>query len=286
MVDLLRIHAQILMRPIAMSLRLPPSRCVFVMVCCVLVVSWGGVVLFDMFNVWGWGAWFTFEASPHMFEENNAFFYAWFDDRSPIEWMQWLCLGSFSILSAYHAGRLQRTSDRVLFVFWALMAVGGMLLVLEDAGSPRHRVLELLAIVPFLRAYEGAVVVIFELFIYFPALAVLPVYAFYRSYHRIRQMPTIHRYLIIGFGFYAVAAFFSASSGIGFWYNTVGTAWLDLMFSEHLLDPDVYRQPELGFWLMDTLVEESLELVGAAGLLSAALAQYHRPLPASCTTEF
>ena len=263
-----------------MTLSVPAARYVFATVCCLLLASWGGVLLLDVLNLGGWGAWFTFEASPHMFDENNAFFYAWFDDRSPVEWMQWLCLGSFSILSAYRAGQLQRSSDRVLFVFWGLMAVGGMLLVIEDAGSPRHRILELLAIFPVLRAYEGAVVVFFELFIYFPALAALPVYAFYRAHNRVRALPTVYRYLLIGFGFYAVAAFFSASSGIGFWYNIVGEAWLDLMFSEHLLDPDVYRQPDLGFWLMDTLVEESLELLGAAGLLAAVVAQYHLPLPA------
>lgn len=254
---------------------LPQPYTLFSGLLCFLAFSWLAVLLLDVWDFSGWGTWFTFDASPHMFHDRHVtFFYAWFDDRSPVEWAQWLSLGSFAILSAWLTSAVKETRFSSLTLFWLLMAVGGMLLVIEDAGSPRHRILELLAVFPFLRPYEDLIVPIFELFIYFPALAALPVYAFYTYYNEVRQLRTVFVFLWIGFAFYAGAAFFSASSGIG-WYHPAGNVLLEAFFSEHVLGPDIYRYPELGFWLMDTLVEESMELIGAAGLVSAAVAQVH-----------
>jgi len=258
-----------------MARLLPRPFVVFGGILSFLAVSWAAVLFLDAWDVGGWGTWFTFDASPHMFHDRYVtFFYAWFDDRSPVEWAQWLSLGSFAILSAWLASEVKGTRHAHLRTFWLLMAVGGMLLVIEDAGSPRHRILELLAIFPFLRPYADLIVPTFELLIYFPALAALPVYAFATYYDAVRALRTVVVFFWIGFVFYAGAAFFSASSGIG-WYHPVGSVLLEAFFSDHILGPEIYRYPELGFWLMDTLVEESMELIGAAGLVSAAVAQVH-----------
>ena len=239
-----------------------------------LATAWAGVLMLDVWDLHGWGRWFTFEASPHMFDgRNTAFFYAWFDDRSPIEWMQWLSMGSMVVLAGWLSGRLQGTSFDSLRTFWLLMAAGGVLLLIEDAGSPRHRMIELLAVFPFLRPFEVLVVPIFELLIYFPALAAIPVYAFCTYYASFRPYRSIRVYLWVGFTFYAAAAVCSATSGLG-WYHAIGYVVVELAAADHLLGGDIYRYPELGFWMMDTLFEESIELIGAAGLCAAAVAQY------------
>lgn len=259
-----------------MATRLPRigAHRTFGIVLSFLLISWGAVALFDVFNVRGLGSWFISHASYHMYGGNRApFFYVWFDDRSPVEWVQWICLGGLGLLGAWMGQALKSTRYRQVRMFWLLIGGAAVILLIEDAGSPRHRIVDFLNILSPYFSHEEPFTVVFELFIYFPLLAALPIYALYHYYEQVRDLTWVSRYLWIGFFFYACAALMSASSGIGYWYNGAGAELLTL-FSDEMLREDIYRHPELGFWLMDTLVEESIELIGAAGLLSSGVAQY------------
>jgi len=71
------------------------------------------------------------------------------------------------------------------------------------------------------------------------------------------------KYLVVGYLFYGIAAIFSATRNIA---AVVGGRILDVITSSAELnwsgDSLVYYQDPLGFWFMDFVVEESLELWG------------------------
>ncbi len=71
-----------------------------------------------------------------------------------------------------------------------------------------------------------------------------------------------------GYFFYGLAAFASASRHIGNWYAVVGTKILDFIISGRELS---WSASSLGFFFMDLVVEESMELMGATFLLAAVL---------------
>ncbi|MTI93994.1 MAG: hypothetical protein FH749_00690 [Firmicutes bacterium] len=81
--------------------------------------------------------------------------------------------------------------------------------------------------------------------------------------------------LLVGFALYGIAAFSSATRNIGNWYVVVGeralnfiTAGAELAWSPESI---IYHVYSMSFWFMDFLVEESLELLGAAFLLASLL---------------
>ena len=204
----------------------------------------------------------------------SPFFHVWFQNGSVVEWVQWACLATTAGMGLWMAGRLiEHKQYADLRYFWLLLGAGALLLLIEDTGDPRHAMEGFLSLLYPVLPAGFPIKPAFELLIYFPLLAALPVFALYRYYHNVKDIPYVARYLWIGFGFYAIAAVCSASSGIGNWYHAAGGIMLEF-FSEQLLREDLGLFSVV-FFLMDSLVEESIELVGAGGLMAATVAQYH-----------
>ncbi len=215
--------------------------------------------------------------------------------------MQWLCLGSAALIAAFIAGRAfvppeapePASGRRSEFAFWGLIAIALLLMLIEDAGDPRHT----------LRSYvrvafgedDGGVFGTLSELLYFGVLASIPLYAVARYHHVLKANLRGRRYLIVAFVSYAVAVSLSFvgtafSSVIG--TNLYSEAGRVLYRISLLLGDD-----ELGafwsawdteegwgfvrFYLMDSLVEESIELLGAAAFLSATVAYLSSVLPGS-----
>jgi len=243
-----------------------------------LGLSWLAVVLLDFLNVGGAGEWFLFSGSVLILDNSQTlygtpapFFHVWFQNGSVIEWLQWTCLATVGVMGTWLGSDLRESEYDTARFFWLLLGIGALLMLIEDAGDPRHAMIGFVSLLYPVLPGGFPIETFFELFIYFPLLAALPLYALFRYYRVVKQIALVAPYLWVGFAFYGTAAVFSASSGIGDWYLVAGDAMMFLV-SDHLVAAETGMR--VNFYLMDSLVEESIELVGAAGLLSATVAQY------------
>ncbi len=213
---------------------------------------------------------------------NRHFFWHWWRNGGPIEWLQWGCLAAAALLGAFIAGRVYNHDKRAC-AFWALMALAFALMLIEDAGDPRHRIREYVQFV-FKEDGQGIMGTLTELF-YFAALASVPIYALVRHGRVLTRLVRTKVYVAIGFAAYALAASLSFA-GSAFsalldrnFYRISG----ELLFrlSLRLGDADLSHfwlgespdqiQHHIFFQLMDGLVEESIELMGAAAFLAAGV---------------
>lgn len=234
-----------------------------------VVISLALFYVIDLRNVFGLGS-----------LVNRHFFQHWWRDGGPTEWLQWGLLASAALVAAFSAGRVFG-HDKCVCAFWAIMALALVLMLIEDAGNPRHRIREY---VRFAFKEEGAglgLMVTASQLLYFAVLASVPIYALVRHGHVLKRLLRVKVYVLIGFASYALSASLSFA-GDAF------SALLDRSFysfsGEFLyrlslrLGDDGLEQAWGGhgheyipFRLMDGMVEESIELIGAASFLAATV---------------
>lgn len=201
-----------------------------------------------------------------------------YENGGLVEWMQWGFLAATTLLAASMAGREGLRGAVPSGRFWGLLSLAAVLMLIEDAGDPRHRLAGHLVTLAGGRPrleLAGQLVgegVVFG-FVAAPALVAL---AWIGS---MREDRAVFRLLLGGYAFYAVAALSSflssvRSSGEG-WYHAVG-AWVDHTLLGGRLIP---YWDHTGFWLMDRVYEESLELAGATLLCAAVVAYRTREPP-------
>lgn len=232
-------------------------------------VSYVLVLLLDVLNVGDWGEWFITSASYLINHGRRApAFLVLFADLGPVEWFQWFMLSIVIFVGSYQASTLKDYNAHAS-MFWLLLSIGCIFMLVEDAGNLRHRMGSFLNLFSPVLPEGTPLILVWEM-IYFSILAALPVYAFIKYSKDLSVR--VWWCVVVGFMFYGLAAGMSVSSGLG-WYDIVGD-WIMSGFSDQMLREDIYRQ-NLGFWFMDTLVEESIELIGATGLASGALWQYN-----------
>jgi hypothetical protein len=200
-----------------------------------------------------------------------------FGEGGPTELLQWTFLGACLVLllrEIRDAGTVRPPGHGKAMT---VVFIGLGLMFLEDTLNTRHLVVQ--HILPLLAGPtdERSVTAIgTELALY--ALMGGFMLAFLGlSFRAFRAAPPALRYLALGFAAYAVAAVASASRHIGDWYRTVGDAIIASIAPEAIALYDSWAPAQgipsealtLGFWFMDLAVEESLEVVAAAALLSA-----------------
>lgn len=223
-----------------------------------LVLAWASFFLIDVYNVLG---------SRDALEARMTVPKTWvhlFREGNPTEWLQWTALGATALVSARLGGRLAAAGQYGAASFWAIFGVAAVLMLIEDAGNPRHRLAN------YGESMFGVPSTATEL-VYFAALASVPLYALLRYGRHVWSTLTTRRYLIAGVVFYGIAGGASGTRAIGSWYTEIGTAFDQRLLGGRLLRWDFLGE-STGFWLMDWLVEESLELMGAACLCAAAVA--------------
>ncbi len=193
-----------------------------------------------------------------------------FNDRA-IEWTQWVLLALAIAASAYLAGRLQAEDRAGSARFFFLLAIGLGLMLIEDAGDVRHTI----------SGYAWGMVG-YEIFglhhavvthvPYYAALAAVPVYAVLR-YGRY-PWASVRTRLYLGGGvlLYALAAMASALAFLDDLYVEVG-AWVDrVVLAGRLPVPDGIAASGAHYMLVDSVLEESVELLAAGMMLAAILA--------------
>jgi len=242
--------------------------------------------LIDLRNTWGARDWlFSTEGVYFYFTYTPFFFQHYGRDGGFAEVVQWGLLATTILLAAYYAGRLSLEHARVS-TFWAIMALGFMLMLLEDAGEVRHW---LMSYVQWAAGEpdQGMVGTAFEGII-FLILGGIPIYGLWRYGNAIRAHGRVRLYMLAGIMSHAVAA---SLSFIGTAFQmTVDTDIYTVMgdtfkeWSLRIADPEVRELwntwdaenwlYQVDFYLMDSFVEENIELLGNAFFLAAALSVY------------
>jgi len=230
-----------------------------------LALAWLGVFLVDVLDLFGAGT-ALYEAMQDRAPSRAWFWVIMFTEGGPVEMMQWLLLAVAAGLAFHLHGRLSghnslNREDLRARLFWLLMGIAFLLMLIEDAGNARHWIRQ--AVSGILGGKAGEI----SEFLYYAALAAVPLSALAVFGRSILRLPGTRVFMIGGFFFYALAA--GGSAMRGYWYEIAGE-WLHIkVFGGALRVVEVGIEAH-GFWLMDYLVEESLELIGATLLAAAA----------------
>lgn len=242
------------------------GRGIFIFNVVFLVLAWLAFFAVDA------GNWFGLRdrlvASPMA---NPSLWYHLFKWKSFVEILQWVAQAAAGLIAAYAAGLLQAQRLRGPAAFWGLIAGTMILILIEDAGDPRHTLAQYARSV-FANVPGLTVNTVFEL-IFFAALGSLPLIALWRYGRYALMMAGTRGWLVVGFVLYAAVAMMSGTRYINDWFGQTGYRihhWvtdgrLDLV---QPLPWDFYL---INFYLMDNLVVESIELIGASAFLLAGL---------------
>lgn len=195
--------------------------------------------------------------------------YLLFQEGGATEILQWLFLGLAALVGAFLAGLAFRDGKATVLRFWGLMGIACTLLLMEDAGNARHYLAALAGL--FVPSSLRPTITILVEVAYYSLLASVPLYALWRYRRPAFSLAPARRFLLLGFASYAVASAASVTRDVGDWYRVLGGAIRGLLGDQLLIPPgwDLYV---MEFYLVDWLLEESVELVGAAALAAAAVA--------------
>lgn len=212
-----------------------------------ILLMWLTVLIVDIFS------WIS--------TDGKIFIYI-FDNGKYVEIAQWVNLSVACVTSAIIFSIYRYLGDRDLSIFWILMSIAFVLMLLEDAGDIRHTIAaDVHQVVgrSFTRPVE---------MLWFSFIASVPLAAIFIYGSWLKKMNNISTFFILGFLFYGVASFMSFSSNFGDWYNIIGGNIAGAVG----MDPSLFGG-RIGFWLMDALVEESIEYAGAVCFATSCILQ-------------
>ncbi len=211
------------------------------------------------------------------------FWYHWF--LVPVEIpLQWYILGAAIFFFLLSAGIAYERKDKKVLHFLLILSSGLVLMLIEDAGDVRH------ALRHYIERFSDEITYgfygsTFELF-YFLVIASIMIYAAVKYKDIYWKHVKFRRFLILTYIFYAVAVCLSftgvayrAVTGYAF-YDIAGEYLMNLLFISDNASLIIYENAKeyarVDFYLMDMLIEESIEFLGAAGMLTAAVAFFKK----------
>ncbi len=239
--------------------------------------------LIDLRNLWGIRDWmFSLERVYFYFTYTPFFFQHYGRNSGFAEIAQWGLLASAISLAFLLAGSVKSRSVHLSSLCF-LLGIGFVLMLVEDAGNLRHTLMSYVQLAAG-EPDQGVVGTLFE-GIYFAVLGGIPLYAFIRYGRSLREYGRAFMYMIIGFVLYASAAGLSFA-GTAFQmlldrdlYTIMGDIMisLSLRLGDEAL-PALWESwnsgnwlYQVGFFLMDSLIEENLEILAGAFLVAALL---------------
>jgi hypothetical protein len=240
------------------ALRVQP-RTLLLVVGAWLAVAWAVVLLVDIINVGGIGDHLYRPMWRHLFNSR------------PVEWTQWFILAFFVVAAGYVAGRLSAVGERGSAAFFGLIGLGAGFMLIEDAGDIRHSISgyvqrhigdEVLGL-PYRTASDVP---------YFALLALIPVYAVLRYGRHPWHVRQVRPYLVAGVGLYAVAAIASGFRHLGDMYTRIGSALDANLLGGRFPATPGHSQERTHFLLVDSFLEETVELLAVTCLLAVLLA--------------
>ncbi|TYQ15805.1 UNVERIFIED_CONTAM: hypothetical protein Cloal_2295 [Acetivibrio alkalicellulosi] len=231
-----------------------------------LAITWTMVIFIDFLNIGGSSDWLV---SKNM---NNALLWVhFFTEGSPTEMFQWFFI-SVSVLACGVISGLHIKKSELSKCFM-MIGLGMAIMLMEDAGNIRHLIARLVSIL-FYDEYSGSgsnpyatgtIVLIYSILGF---LMVFPLIKYRGQLLSSVKSKSAIRWFVIGYFAYGFASVVSATEQMGNWVGRVGAGIIDY-FS--LTERAAWHSRELGFYLLDFLVEESIELIGASFIFAALL---------------
>ena len=228
-----------------------------------LAVPWGLFLTVDVFDVAGSRAVLAagFPTWARLFSEGHV-----------VEWGQWLCLGAAATTAGVVAGQSRAGGDSHSTALWVLVGISAALLLIEDAGNPSHRVSGWASAV----LGEGEVAGRAGRLPVFVVVAGVPTYAIVRYWRSLRADRRSSALLLSGLGCYAFAGFSSVVLNVVWdFYDRAGEFVTHTLLGERLarVPAGPWGGPEAtGALFMDTVYEETLELLAAGLILAGTVA--------------
>ncbi len=241
-----------------------------------LLVIWLACFLIDVRNLMGLREILVIKDYLVMEGEKVPLWFFVFREAGPTEILQWMILLGTVACSTVLSWKLKKLDMPGPSYFWKLISIMAVLMFLEDAANIRHLVNYIIFQAGGLEWSSEAgkwLRNVLEL-IYFAVLASIPLYAFVRFSRYIFSVSRARSYLILGYVSYGVAVVASGTRFFNHWYQRAGEIIYRFMdyYSEGELIKVATDTLSMEFWLMDLIVEESLELIGAGALLAAVIA--------------
>lgn len=231
--------------------------------------------LIDIRNIFGLSDWLYIEGF-----DPPLFWLQIFKEASLTEYLQWFLIGSSAILAALYGGMKLKLTTKFPWT-WILLVIGLALMFLEDTINLRHQASNIIGYYYFgldvtTMAWRTSALRSYIEIIIFAALGSIMVMALIFILKDRSNGLVGKKILFAGYFFYGVAAICSATRNIGNWYAVIGekilnflTRGVELSWSGESI---MFHRDPLGFWFMDLVVEESIELLGAAFILAAIVA--------------
>ncbi len=204
------------------------------------------------------------------------FWFHVFGEASPTEKLQWAYLGLSVFLAGTYAVLQYKATSRVPWAF-IILFIGLSIMFAEDVYNLRHLISGYIArvyfgIEGFSRGWwAGSWRSLIELTFYF-FLGGIMVAALLLVWRNEQLASAGKKYLLAGYLLYGAAAAGSATRHLGSWYLKLGEQIL-LNINEGMRSrvEASFQKENLGFYIMDYAVEESVELLGATLIASALL---------------
>lgn len=246
-----------------------PAKWVALSTLVYLFVAWALVYSFDVLNI--------LDMQNRLINAGEPiplFFWILFTEGGLTEKLQWVFLASGVITCGFLIGQSKKSDKHEINKFFFLLGTGTFLMFLEDTVNTRHIISFLLRswldLTTYIIPFSSAI----EFFIYF-VIGGIMVYPLWKYYTYLKLHRKTRCYLIVGYTAYAVASIASTSRKLFDWYNRVGEAIIHFFavnetegwgLAANILEKIGWNP--LGFYLIDYLFEESIELIGAGFLLA------------------
>ncbi len=230
---------------------------VFALVIMYLVSTWILSYLIDIRNI------FNLQRYVRNFHRGLLWFQL-YKEAQITEILQWSFLGSSMLMCGYMWGKLKTMGSQYTYKFFLFMGLGSTIMMMEDAGNVRHNMKEY---THYLFGATTTVTVMTEM-VFYTMLGAIMMFAIIGYGPYVWHAVKTRFYLITGFGAYMVASIASATRDINDWYEIAGKWIHEVVFHNIMLDRFGY----VGFYIMDVLIEESIELIGASAIFCGIFA--------------
>lgn len=198
-----------------------------------------------------------------------------FTEASPTENVQWSMLAACIILCTVYIVMNKKAQIPVSWG-WKFLLFGLVWMIIEDFYNIRHKTVDFIRdsfdVSPGLRIGFVSMRGLVEITLY-AILGAIMIVALAFILKEASASWTGKKYLVTGYAFYFVASFCSATRGIGNWYTRLGNAILDHLSVDwaERVTHHIFRG-RVGFYFVDFVFEEPLELLGAAFIAAALVA--------------
>ncbi len=245
----------------------------YIILCAVvyLIFAYTMIFLVDFLNIFDLSYWFgKKDYLPELLWIHI------FTEVSITEYIQWSLLGGSLLLAIYCRQLLIGNYVRSP-IKWLFLQFGLLIMIAEDMVNIRHRIVFYFADISNINFYIFKTSIwgsLIEVSFYFMIGMSMLLFLFFILSDK-KEPVFGKKLLLVSYFLYGLAAVGSATRHIGNWYAVAGERLLDSLISGFTVDWSAGSYAglyTLGYWFMDSVIEESIELLAANFMLASIVA--------------